>query len=135
MIPTSHFSKIHIRFSELLNDPRVITHPQEFLGPNYRTVLNYWNKLDGLSEEQWRTIRGRFWDFRDNQISDWNKAIDEAIKASEETIGVKFAFNAADAARQVYGWVANRATIELIGSVENPVFLKMFEDVIENSSQ
>ncbi len=31
-------SKSHKRFSERLNNPRVLTNPKEFLGPNYEVV-------------------------------------------------------------------------------------------------
>ena len=54
-----NISKIHKRYSELLNNPRVLTNPEEFLGPNYKAVLNFWMILDDLSEDQWETIDDR----------------------------------------------------------------------------
>ena len=111
-----NISKAHKRFSELLNNPEVLTNPEEFLGPNFEAVLNFWLWIDGLSRDQWETIRCSSWDFYNNQRSEWLKARDEAIKASNETIGWKFACIAADAAWDVYGYYAAcYATRELIG--------------------
>ena len=109
------FSKTHKKFAWRLNNPRVLTNPEEFLGPNYEAVLNFWLILDGLSEDQWETIEGRYWDFYNNQCSDWDKARDEAIEASDETIGDKFAYHAAWASWDGYVWAARWATRELIG--------------------
>jgi hypothetical protein len=56
-------SKIHKRFLESLNNPRVLENPEEFLGPNYKEVLNFWLILDELSEEQLRVVKERYWAF------------------------------------------------------------------------
>ena len=112
-----NISKSHKRFSERLNNPRVLSNPEEFLGPNYEAVLNFWMILDGLFEEQWETVRGRYRDFYHKQRSEWGKVTEEAIKASDETIGEKFAIHASYAPHDVYyGFsVAYWATLELIG--------------------
>ena len=108
-------SKSHKRFSEFLNTSRVLESPEEFLGPNYKAVLNFWLSIDDLSKDQWRTIKSRYDDFYNNQRSDWDKVTEEAIKASDETIGELFAGNASYAAHDVYGYAAGWATRELIG--------------------
>ena len=109
-------SKAHQRLSERFNDSRVLTNPEEFLGPNFEAVLNFWLILDGLSEEQWRTIESRYDDFFNNQPSEWNKVTDEAFKASDETIGELFAIRATGAVWDVYGSnAASYATEELLG--------------------
>ena len=129
-----NISKIHKRYSERLKNSEVLTNPEEFLGPNFEAVLNFWLILDGLSEDQWETIEGRYWDFYNNQCSDWDKARDEAIEASDETIGDKFAYHAAWASW--YVWAARWATRELIGmhkffEQEKPLtFLPMFLEVL-----
>ena len=105
----NHHSKIHKRLSERLENPRVLSNPEEFLGPNFEAVLNFWLFLDELTEEQLITINSRDWNFYNNQRSEWRKARDEAIKASEETIGEEFAYHAAASS------VCDRATKELIG--------------------
>ena len=131
-----NISKAHKRYSEFLNNPRVLTNPEEFLGQNFEAVLNFWIILDGLSKDQWKTIAGRFDNFWDNQESEWLKATDEAWGASEETIGEDFSYHAAYAARYVYDFNAYDATRELIGmhkffEQEKPLtFLPMFLEVL-----
>ena len=133
---TQQYSKAHVRLAELLQDPRVLTNPEEFLGPNYKAVLDFWLSIDKLTEEQWETIDSRDLEFYRNQRSEYCKAEKEAYKASIKTIGKKFTYNASRAAYNDYGSVSSAcdATKELIGNVENPVFLKMFpkEDIISH---
>jgi hypothetical protein len=45
-------SKRHQCFSKVLNNQRALSHPDEFLGPNWRDVLNFWLYIDTLSTEQ-----------------------------------------------------------------------------------
>ena len=129
-----NISKAHKLLSEHLNNPEVLTNPEEFLGPNFEAVLNFWLSLDELSEDQWKTIEGRYEDFYNNQESEWLKARDEAYEASDETIGSNFANYAADAACVVYGYYY--ATRELIGmhkilEQEKPLpFFNMFLEVL-----
>ena len=130
-------SKTHQRFSECLNNSRVLLNPEEFLGPNFEAVLNFWLSVDDLTGEQWGTIRSRYWDFYDNQLSEWCKAATEAINTSRETIRWEFADNAAFAAEGVYGYVAAfHATRELIGmhkffEQQKPLsFFQMFLEVL-----
>ncbi len=42
-------SKIHQEFSERLNEQKVLTNPEEFLGPNWKEVLDFWLYIDTLS--------------------------------------------------------------------------------------
>ncbi len=53
-------SKAHQKLSKLLNNPRVLEHPEEFLGPNWKAVLNFWLFLDTLISEQWEIIENRY---------------------------------------------------------------------------
>ena len=126
---TQQYSKTHKRLSERLQDPEVLTNPKKFLGRNYEQVLEFWLGLDGLSEDQWMTIDGLYWNFYRNQRSEWNEAADEAYKASNETIGSEFAYHAAFAVVGVYGGAAYCATLEIIGGVADKVFLPMFNDL------
>jgi hypothetical protein len=54
-------SEIHQEFADELNDQRALDYPEEFLGPNWKEVLNFWLYLDTLSLEQidiaWRRYR------------------------------------------------------------------------------
>jgi hypothetical protein len=103
----NHISKIHKHFSELLKNPGVLTNPEEFLGENYESVLNFWLILDELSEEQWRVVKKRYEAFYDEKYYEWRKAINLAVDTSIEVVGVDYAYEA--------GWAAYYATHELIG--------------------
>ena len=53
-------SKAHQRFSNRLQNPEALTNPQDFLGPNYETVLNFWWTMDSLTETQWNEVARRY---------------------------------------------------------------------------
>ena len=132
----NNISKSHQQFANDVNDPRVLSNPQEFLGPNYETVLNFWLILDELTKGQLMTIESRYTHFYHKQYSEWDKASDEAIKASIETIGRNFAGNAARAALDVYDSSVYWTTRELIGmhlilEQNKPLtFFEMFLEVL-----
>jgi hypothetical protein len=129
-------SKTHKRFSERLNNPRVLTNPKEFLGPNFEAVLNFWLILDDLSEEQIEVVNERYDDFYDGNRSEWRKARDLAMDAS--VVGAGYADYAFWAAWDVtYSSAARWATLELIGMhkiLENHqqplTFFQMFLEVL-----
>jgi hypothetical protein len=80
-------SKIHQAFSRRLNNPRVLTNPEEFLGENFEAVLNFWLILDGLSEEQLNNILVTYNFFHDQYWDVWDKITDNVFILSSETIG------------------------------------------------
>ena len=45
-------SRTHQRFANSLRNQRALDCPEEFLGPNWKDVLNFWLYLDTLSGEQ-----------------------------------------------------------------------------------
>jgi hypothetical protein len=48
-----NYSTIHRLLSFWLdNNLEVFAHPEKFLGPNYKMVLDFWTKIDSFSEEQ-----------------------------------------------------------------------------------
>jgi hypothetical protein len=109
-------SKIHKHFSELLKNPGVLTNPEEFLGENYESVLNFWLILDELSEEQLRIVKERYRAFYAENNSEWWKTTDLAWNASEEVIGDDYTIDSSRAAHDATdSWVAAWATLELIG--------------------
>ena len=112
----NHISKTHQLFSEYLKNPRVLTNPEEFLGPNYKEVLNFWLILDDLSQEQWRVVKERDDDaFYNENRSEWRKARDLALETAEEVVGSKYAYYAGLAASIVTNSdAADWATTELI---------------------
>jgi hypothetical protein len=129
-------SKSHKRFSERLRTPRVLTNPEEFLGPNYEEVLNFWLFLDDLSEEQLRIVNERYWAFLDENHSEWLKATDLVWDAS--VVGYVYTIDSSWAAWDVTkSNVAGCATSELIGihkileDHQKPLtFFQMFLEVL-----
>jgi hypothetical protein len=108
-------SKIHKLFSERLNDPKVLTNPEEFLGENYKAVLNFWLILDDLSEEQWRVVNERYLAFFNDNCSEWNRAANLAWNASKEVVGEDYADDAFWATYDdTNSWAACWVTSELI---------------------
>jgi hypothetical protein len=132
----NHISKTHKHFSELLKNPRVLENPEEFLGENYEAVLNFWMKLDELSEEQLENIEQSFWVFYDDNGSELDKAEDLAIEASNEVAGEDYANDAGWAAYYATNsWAVECTTIELIGMhlilEQQPLtFFQMFLEVL-----
>ena len=111
----NHISKIHQRFSKYLNDPRVLTNPQEFLGPNYKEVMNFWIILDDLSEEQFEVVNKREEDFFNEIYPEWKKATYLTCIALAEVVSEKCVENASQATYDVTNSsAADWATIELI---------------------
>jgi hypothetical protein len=55
-----NYSKAHQNFSNYLQNPEALTNPQDFLGPNYETVLNFWWTMDSLTETQWKEVARRY---------------------------------------------------------------------------
>ena len=53
------YSKTHKHFANWIDDQKALTEPQNFLGPNYQTVLNFWKWLDSLSTGQFNEVACR----------------------------------------------------------------------------
>jgi hypothetical protein len=80
-------SKRHQVFSNILSAPRVLNHPEEFLGPNWKDVLNFWLYFDTLSSEQIGIARDLFWDLsRADRVSIVNLAWNAARYVTNEHI-------------------------------------------------
>lgn len=56
-----NYSTTHLKLSRDFNSPNVLTAPQDFLGPNYATVINFWWYIDGLTEHQWTEVADRYY--------------------------------------------------------------------------
>ncbi len=118
------------RFAEILNSPKVLTNPQEFLGLHYKKVLEFWERIEKLTQEQLEVVKERYWTFFDENFSEWDEATDLAIDASYEVIGRGNADYAGWAVEEVTkSKTARWATREILGNVENPTFLKMFDNL------
>jgi carbohydrate-binding DOMON domain-containing protein len=103
MVVNITYSKTHQRFADELETQRALEYPEEFLGPNWKDVLNFWWFLDGLSEDQWEIVRQR----------DWALDADAAYDAAADDAARDAAW---DAAGYAYGGATGYATLELIGS-------------------
>jgi hypothetical protein len=130
------YSKTHQNFANHLNKPEALTNPENFLGPNYETVLNFWKWIDSLSVEQWKVVADRYcnlddaarsaaWDAARYAARDaagsaagsaaWNAAWSAAGSAAWDAAG-SAAWSAARDVARVAAWnAAGYATYELIG--------------------
>jgi len=55
-----NYSKTHQNFSNNLQKPEALTKPQDFLGQNYETVMNFWWFMDSLTEDNWNEVASRY---------------------------------------------------------------------------
>ncbi len=103
-------SKTHQRFANLLRNQIALENPGQFLGPNWKEVLNFWLYLDTLSEEQLDIVDSQYraFDLKDTD-SVWCLARNAASEVTSRHIS-----------NCVYvstlGQGAPAATLELIGS-------------------
>jgi hypothetical protein len=108
-------SKTHQRLSERLKEPKVLTNPEDFLGPNWEDVINFWFYIETLSEEERKKI-----DFsyrRDLEYVLKTSAADAAWSAAYDVVGGKVRDAAWYAPHDVSDyWVFSDATNELIAS-------------------
>jgi hypothetical protein len=95
-----NYSKAHKNFSNRLHKPEALNNPQDFLGPNYETVLNFWWTIDSLTGDQWNEVARRY---RALDPAAWDAARYAASYAAWDAAG--------DAAWSAAGY----ATYELIG--------------------
>ena len=115
-----NYPKAHQNFSTELQNPEVLTNPQDFLGPNYETVLNFWWTMDSLTKDQWKEVARR-WSALDYAARDaaGSAARNAARNAAWYDAGSAAGEAARDAARSA-AWVAawgaaGSATYELMG--------------------
>jgi hypothetical protein len=59
--PPKNYSKAHQKFSEELKEPRALTNPEDFLGPNWEDVINFWLYVDGLNYDERKIIEKSYW--------------------------------------------------------------------------
>ena len=84
-----NYSKRHkwfasnLKYIRNINEQDVLDHPENYHGPNYKEVLNYWFYLDSLSKEQ----RNVYWNRKNSlDIETLNKARSIAIELAKEVI-------------------------------------------------
>jgi hypothetical protein len=122
------YSRIHQEFATKMNDPRVLTNPEDFLGSNYLQVLDLWRFAETLHEDEIDAISGLYWDLDLDQ--DMRTATEKVVRdAAEEVLGWRVSHFVWSAVYDtIYSAVFGWATRELIANVEN----KVFYDLIMN---
>jgi hypothetical protein len=118
------YSTTHLRFGEYSRSTDVFSNPLEYLGPNYKTVLNFWHYADSLTTEQWKIIESRHielgypkWSGSNTtgRPTNWLKVSALAYATVGDDIGYA-GYAALAAAGDDYPWTAaSDATYELIG--------------------
>ena len=127
-----NYSKAHQNFSNRLQRPEALTNPQNFLGPNYEAVINFWWYMDSLTETQWNEVlrRYRALDYAAKSAA-WDAAWDAAGSAAWCAAGNAAEYAAEYAAR----YAAWYATYELIGmhtllnGGKDLLFVPLFNDL------
>jgi hypothetical protein len=107
-------SKIHQSFSDHLGEPKVLTNPEDYLGPNWEDVINFWLYVDTLTKEEREKMSDSYWDL-DYDVLD--SAENAAWDSSEEVVGEEVANMAWNAALDVTDYsVFGFVTDELLAS-------------------
>jgi hypothetical protein len=127
-----NYSKAHQNFSNQLQKPEALTSSQDFLGPNYETVLNFWWFMDSLTETQWKEVDRRY---NSLDYAAWYAARDAASSAAWYAAGYAASSAAWYAAGYAAGSAAWYATYELIGmhtllnDGRDLLFIPLFNDL------
>ncbi len=139
-----NYSKAHQNFFNELQNPEALTSPQDFLGPNYETVLNFWWFMDGLTADQWNEVARRYRALDDAaRDAAWYAARDAAGSAAGyaarnaawDAAWDAAAYAAWDAAAYAARNAAGYATYELIGmhtllnAGKTLLFVPLFNDL------
>ena len=111
-----NYSKFHKKFSTELQNPEALINPQDFLGPNYETVLNFWWTMDSLTETQWNEVTRRYRALDPvARFATYDAARDAAGSAARSAAWYAAGYAAWSAAWSAARDAAWSATYELIG--------------------
>jgi hypothetical protein len=108
----------------------VLTNPEKYLGKNHKAVLDFWWYMDSLTEPQWEEVVRRYYAARGAaldaardaaRVAAWDAARDAARVAAWDAAWY--------AARDAAWYAARYATYELMGGIENPVFVPLFDNL------
>jgi hypothetical protein len=113
----------------------VLDHPGKYLGPNYKSVINFWLYLDTLSEDQLKDVEDCYHALRIKDIMDAkNNLMRYAWDLRDGFSAGISAFIISPYAKPVANW----ATLELIGLKKllkqghQPLFLPLIYPLMEN---
>jgi hypothetical protein len=123
-------SKVHFEFANRVKTVVALNNPQKNLGRHYKKVLEFWEKIENLTQEQWRVVEERYDALYRENHSEWDESTELAIDTSIEVVGWGYAYDAGWAAHYVTKFgAAGWATREIIGGVANPTLLPMFDNL------
>jgi hypothetical protein len=108
-------SKTHQRFANRLRNHRALSHPDEFLGPNWKDVLNFWIYLDTLSDEQLEIAEDRY----DESLLDAWDIVDDAAWETFDACSFGVGVYPYVIASSIIGYSDHgdyKTTLELIGA-------------------
>jgi hypothetical protein len=126
-------SKTHQRLANSLQEhyrisnQDVLDHPENYLGPNWEALINFWLYLDTLTEEQLKVVDRR------SSIEEIEIACNKAWNSAEST--TEYVHIVASAAYYSVSYVdaeAQYATLEIVGIEKlleqghQPIFFPMF---------
>jgi hypothetical protein len=103
-------SRTHQRFANRIGNQRALQNPEEFLGPNWKDVLNFWIYLDILSNEQFGKVSDLYW------ALERTDRIYSVVLANNASCEVKSKYISHCAFMSAPGWAGGDATRELIGA-------------------
>jgi hypothetical protein len=123
-------SKAHRNFAKRLNNQGILNYSEQYLGPNWENVINFWLYLDTLSKEQLKVAEKRYLALSNDERY---KACSKSWITSESTTKYASVATRAPFHTGFYpNYVAAYATRELIGldklleQGHQPVFFPMF---------
>ena len=103
-----NYSTAHLKLSEHLKCPDVLTDPQDFLGPNYETIINFWWYMDSLAKDQREEVNSRYLVI---DFNIWHLAAQLANSAAKSAVNDLIRISTGDVITRVGGY----ATYELMG--------------------
>jgi len=127
----STISKTHEEFSERLSYKklRVLSHPQEFLGPNFEAVLNFWLILE-TNEENYEAFNNLTHVFRRNSSPDYWELREQIFDNSPISSPIKvLLMNLTYGNIQFFSTLRDytaMATLELTGEHQKPLVIQHF---------
>lgn len=108
----------------------VLENPQNYLGINYKTILNFWIFIETFTVEQWRDLEIKMGD-----LDDWVAYRNEALKIEQNTNYLQFAswavlfykFNELSLSVPIYATYEIIAMHQLIEEGKKLYILPLFE--------
>jgi hypothetical protein len=82
-------SKRHRDISDKLNNPEILTNPEKYFGPNYKTLLNFWIYWDSLTEE----VKDKFyWFILEIDYYILSDAVGVAKYSTRQVLNIEYSF-------------------------------------------